>query len=311
MRRSDSIFDSRAERAVFESLDSRFGGAGRLVPQLPLSKLIELDGQDVLTAAEVGFFYKTNVDFTFADEDGRPLFSIEFDGIGGGYSRAGIYVPQRPTGDPRREWKFDFKLRLAREVGYPLLILSFDEAGPLADGESLTVLDGIVGHLLANTKAPEIIRERLAEGQHELDQYDDDLRFEMAQDLVWGAEIEAELEYDPLSRGLSELQGEFDCHGFGTKWLYDPPIADLEFGIASLPTPSQIERRARLIKLANRVGAEAEVWSHSQDRRTRETVWIRNVAGDLGTMEIIAERVALYRAFRRLRDQLGKAPAAA
>lgn len=202
MRRSDSIFDSRAERAVFESLDSRFGGAGRLVPQLPLSKLIELDGQDVLTAAEVGFFYKTNVDFTFADEDGRPLFSIEFDGIGGGYSRAGIYVPQRPTGDPRREWKFDFKLRLAREVGYPLLILSFDEAGPLADGESLTVLDGIVGHLLANTKAPEIIRERLAEGQHELDQYDDDLRFEMAQDLVWG----------PRSRpSLSTTRCRADC----------------------------------------------------------------------------------------------------
>lgn len=92
-----------------------------------LAKLVKLDTNDELTAGQRRFFYATNVDYTFCADDGRPLFSVEFDGIGGGYSSSGKYRQARATADPHRQLKMDFKLRVSNQVAYPLVVVSFDE----------------------------------------------------------------------------------------------------------------------------------------------------------------------------------------
>src|SRR4249920_612803 len=64
------------------------------------------------------YFRSASVDFTFTDADGKPLLSIEFDGIGGGFGHGRRYVPARPTPDPNREWKMNFKLRATARAGF-------------------------------------------------------------------------------------------------------------------------------------------------------------------------------------------------
>jgi hypothetical protein len=160
---STSIFDSKAEREAFVALESRWAPKIRPYPQLPLAKLVKLDASDKLTGGQRRFFYATNVDYTFCSDDGRPLFSVEFDGIGGGYSSGGKYRQARATGDPHRQLKMDFKLRVSKEVGYPLVVVSFDELQALDRKESLTILDGIVAQFVTRREEDALFRELVAD----------------------------------------------------------------------------------------------------------------------------------------------------
>jgi hypothetical protein len=107
-----TVFDSKAEEKVFRSLQSRWSSELVLYPSLPLAKLISLEEDDRLPVSELRFFYQTNVDYTFCTPEGRPLFSVEFDGLGGGFSHVGVYRPHHQTRDKNRKWKLDTKLRL-------------------------------------------------------------------------------------------------------------------------------------------------------------------------------------------------------
>jgi hypothetical protein len=163
LRLRSTVFDSASERMIFRALDSRWSPRLRLYPSLPLSKIVELEQADGLPANERRFFYATNVDYTFCEPTGRPVMSIEFDGIGGGFSRDGTYFPKRQTPDPNRKWKLDFKLRVARSVGFPFGVVSSEETEELGPGVSLTVLDSVIGRCLARRREAEIIEELIAE----------------------------------------------------------------------------------------------------------------------------------------------------
>jgi hypothetical protein len=91
-----TVFDSESEKGLFKSLESRWSSKLRLYPQLPLSRIIELNPQE-LSPAEKSYFYKTNVDYTLCDQRGCPILSIEFDGIGGGFSKDGVYLQARES----------------------------------------------------------------------------------------------------------------------------------------------------------------------------------------------------------------------
>jgi hypothetical protein len=103
-----TVFDSLSERDVFRALESRWSPTLALYPSLPLSKIVDLEASDGLSESARRYFYATNVDYTFCEADGRPLLSVEFDGIGHGFSRDARYVEGRSTIDPKREWKLNF-----------------------------------------------------------------------------------------------------------------------------------------------------------------------------------------------------------
>jgi hypothetical protein len=158
------------------------------------------------SVSEQRFFYHANVDYTFCSPGGRPLFSVEFDGLGGGFSKVGVYIPHRPTRDRNRKWKLDTKLRFTAAVGYPLMIVSFEEVRSF-DDESITILDGIIGQFLAKHKLhaylsclqiPEL-EEYAGPGE-----YDEWARGELIQDAVMGAEVVSTLENDPLARRAAQ-----------------------------------------------------------------------------------------------------------
>lgn len=158
MKLKNTIFDSKSEKGVFKSLQSRWSSKLVLYPQLPLSKIIELHPEE-LAPAEKNFFYKTNVDYTFCEKSGRPILSIEFDGIGGGFSKDGVYLQVREAPDARRKKKMDFKLRLANAVSYPLVIVSYEEIESIDQQDSFTILDGIIGQYLAKIETVKLLEE--------------------------------------------------------------------------------------------------------------------------------------------------------
>lgn len=298
MQVSTSIFDSKAEREAFLALESRWSPKIKPYPQLPLAKLVKLDATDKLTAGQKRFFYATNVDYTFCADDGRPLFSVEFDGIGGGYSSSGKYRQARATIDPHRQLKMDFKLRVSNQVKYPLVVVSFDELQALDSKESLTILDGIVAQFVTRRERDALIQELVDDHTGTIEQLEGWERDEYLQDLVLQAEVLAELEHDPVVIARMEAQQEadrFDLSRYRKEWVFDPPLPDLSGGWP--PSVESFEARIDGWAKAERVGVRAEV--PTPLGTVAKTVWLRNIGHGSGlTPHLIAEEVALMLAFR-------------
>jgi hypothetical protein len=298
MRVSTSIFDSKAEREAFLALESRWSPRIRPYPQLPLAKLVKLDAGDKLTGGQRRFFYATNVDYTFCVDDGRPLFSVEFDGIGGGYSSNGKYRQARSTDDPHRQLKLDFKLRVSNQVGYPLVVVSFDELQALDGKESLTILDGIVAQFVTRREEDALFKELVDDQADMIEQLAGSERDEYMEDLVLQAGVLAELEHDPIAIARIEAQQEaerFDLSGHRKQWVFDPPLPDLSGDWP--PSVESITARIDGWEKAERVGVRAEV--PTPLGTVVKTVWLRNVGHGSGlTPHLIAEEVALMLAFR-------------
>jgi len=309
MKLSRSIFDSGSERDVFKALEQRWAERLRLYPQLPLSKIVVLEPSDCLTDGERRTFYGTNVDYTFCDVHDRPLFSIEFDGIGGGFDRAGEYQPQRDSGDPHRKLKMDFKLRVTREVGYALIVVSFEEVEPLDARESLTVLDGIVAWLVVRREESRLVQEMAEESADVIASLPTWERDEFVQNLVLEAGVQAEMENDPLERAKWDAIAEGDRYGLkgahATEWLYDPPLAESD-GAGPLGISLEVMRqRIDGFNQAERVGCRATVPTPLGE--ITRTVWLRNVGRSAGLMmEHVAENAAVMLAFRHAAARLSE-----
>jgi hypothetical protein len=306
----ESIFDSRAEKDLFRELESRWTPKLRLFAQTPLRNLLEIS--PVATARwksrHKRYFRSASVDFTFTDIDGKPLLSIELDGIGGGFGHGRRYVPARPTPDPNREWKMNFKLRAAARAGYPLFVVSFKETESLAEEDSITIVDGIVGQLLSRQKSRMLLEEMLVEDDDQLRRLSRSEAHEYIQDLVLQAEVLSDLEHDPLAKAIAREGSElFKRYGLGTgeaqyPWLCDPPAPDTD---GFPPSPEVLKARIAAYRNAKRVGAKVGVPTGTgTDRRDyiHATVWMRNIGQEHGLVpELIAEQIAHLCALRKLR----------
>jgi hypothetical protein len=305
-----TVFDSKAEERVFRSLQSRWSSELVMYPSLPLAKLISLEEDDRLPASEQRFFYQTNVDYTFCTPEGRPLFSVEFDGLGGGFSKAGVYLPYRRTRDENRKWKLDTKLRFAAAVRYPLMVVSFEEVRSFGD-ESITILDGIIGQFLAHHKVYDYaqIDPEVWDEYEGLGEYGEWARGELIQDALTFAEVESKLENDPLARRAAQEEhaafGTYDGARYSIESLYDPPLPE------ALPLPEPLRSAdpeymanfmARLAAWGKAIRVGCRVTVNTTRSRVVETVWARNVGHELGVSpEVVVENAAKYLAFKKAR----------
>jgi len=305
-----TVFDSKAEEKVFRSLQSRWSSELVLYPSLPLAKLICLEEDDRLPVSEQRFFYQTNVDYTFCTPGGRPLFSVEFDGLGGGFSKVGVYIPHRTTQDRNRTWKLDTKLRFAAAVHYPLMVVSFEEARSF-DDESMNILDGIIGQFLAKRKLDDYIEidSEVWDEYEGLGEYGEWARDELIQDAVLGAEVQSKLENDPLARRAAQEHAALPGNGgYRTEWLYDPPLPDAvplhELLGSADPYIASLKARIAAWQQAIRVGCRVTV--NTASGSVVQTVWARNVGHELGVSpEVVVENAAKYLAFKRARAVAG------
>lgn len=296
---------------MFHEIETRWKSRLRLFPQLPLSAVISVEKSEV-TPDEFRFYVSTSVDFTFCDKQEKPMLSIEFDGLGGGFSHDNKYIPFRKTNAPKRKTKLDFKLKLAQQIGYPLVVVSYEEIRPLTRGDSLLIVDGVIGQYLAKQEFQGKIRKRLDGAQQELDQMSEWEQSEYVQGLVLTTEIESELENDPIAIEAAKYD-ELLSKTFGYTSYSKQPLED-----HSVPPPprnvfpqtheeiKQFKRRIEALDSAPKYGCRITI--ETKEKPFSYEVWVRNFncigVSPLSILDNIAEYIAFKQTYTYLTRRL-------
>ena len=255
MKKSISVFGSKAERKAFSTIEAHLPEGFGLYHNLPLSQIVDVERGE-LSVGDWDFYLKTSVDFIVADRSDEPVLAIEFDGMAGGFSYGSKYQPAREPGDQNRSKKLDFKLDLCGRVGFPLYVISFDEVDTLGGDESLRIVHGIV--------AQELVRMDMAD---KLRQWDKNERGhgktwnEMLMDMA-KAETELQHKYDPFRAGLEPMWADFIK--LKSQWSLEP-----------ISRPSIFDAPKRIDAVGCKFTARGVLAVP-----VILTVWVRNFAGD-------------------------------
>lgn len=252
MKVRNSVFGSGSEKELFSTLNTHLAQKFDLFPSLPFASIIDIDDPN-LSDSEKNFLYKTSVDYTLCTKKGRPLVSVEFDGLGHGFSKNGEYVEIVPSKDPNRKLKLDLKLRLCKTVGYPLFVVSYDEKVPIGKGINLTIVEGLIGQVLAHRHFQSTITEVVEQHRELFEGLPPDEQHEYIQQLVTDTEVEAELTWDPISIKAAQFEGvalrKGIWKGLTIEYLNDPELPDGDpFDVEVL------KRRIEAFKHVQRVG---------------------------------------------------------
>lgn len=287
MKPKDTVFGSKAEREIYSAIASEWAWRFNLHLSLPFPMVIDITGA-LLSHRERGFILKTSLDFTLTNKaHDRPLLSVEFDGLGSGFSCDGVYHQARDTSeiDQHRKLKLDLKLKLAEQAGYPLIVIGYEETEQIDEAECLTVLDGVIGHVLAAKWFASRGRQLIAGLNNEGTTLDDAESHERMQESVWDAKLFTKLLWNPVLRRAADLAEEVVKMGLVTSWRHE--YLSRRFGP---PTPATVRIR---------------VSTDFRGTLLSETIELRNtnVCG-LDVMEI-AQSIAKYRLFARVLKSAG------
>lgn len=268
-----TVFGSESERRLYRSLHQKWNQQYNIYHNLPLAQILSIDSIDV-REKEKDFLLKTSVDYTLCDKEDKPLMSIEFDGLGEGYSRDNQYIQKKPTDDKFRQLKLDCKLRACHESDYPLLIISFDELNIFDDNLQLKIVDGIIGQFTHKIAFQEKINQHAEENSGLIDSLQGDDRHEYVQDLVISTEVESELEHDPLAKLACEIQGKATELGLIKNWsehfVNRPELPDIK----SIFDFEGLQKRITAFKNVEWVGKKIVV--KTTDIPVIATAWVRN-----------------------------------
>lgn len=283
-----TVFGSLNEKELYFSINSIWQENFTVYPQLPFCAVFDI-GNLSLTDKEVDFLRKTSVDYTLCKKDGKPLISIEFDGLGHGFSKDGKYIQILPSKDPYRKLKLDLKLKIARIEQFPFFVVSYDEKVPITDKIHLTIVDGIIGQTLKHLALPEIAKEWIEDEKYSLDNLSESEKYERIQDIVVSAEVIAELKWDPIAIRCSELEvdllrkGTYKGHQY--EFVSDPELPDIDW-----PSLNGFEKRVKAFKDVIRWGCKYTV--HTSYGDFTETAWVRNFENSGVSPMTIAENIA-------------------
>ncbi len=256
MKVRESVFGSRTEKAVYASLLGFWEPEYHIYHNLPFPLIVDFNANE-LPYNETSFLLKTSVDFTVCENDGKPIFSIEFDGIGGGTSKEGVYQPARQTIDPKRKWKLDLKLRIASEVSYPLVVISFPETQHLDTDDPYMILHSVIGQFLAGRSfgqfAQEAFERDVVEAGIDLDALDPDERQFVIDDIGITAEVLSQMKYDPIYAKSAEYDNRCISE-FGVKSFGQIPLAQKDDLISvrawvQLPAPPPNLTHAKIAEM--------------------------------------------------------------
>ena len=203
-----TVFGSKSELYLYKALNTMWRKSFLLFPSLPFANIFNIEKID-LTRGEKEFLFKTSIDFTLCDKKTyEPVLSIDFDGIGRGFSRNGEYIEILPSDDKYRKLKFDLKLKISRQTGYPYFIVSYKETENLEPDLNLTIVDGIIGKALARKHAYKTIQERAWELDEVLSDLPSYFESEVISDWIIEKEVEAEFLWDPIFKKIGEYESK-------------------------------------------------------------------------------------------------------
>ena len=207
MPAKDSIFGSKSEARGFLLIEHTWGDRYRLCAQFPWSALFEPDPKWRGTS---NLFFKTSVDYVLCTNEGRPLLAIDFDGMGGGFDREGEYVQVEATPDRNRKAKFDFKLRYAKANDFPYHIVASEGFNPLDDGIELTIVDGIIGSVMASKSFSNRAQTFVDEHADDIDSQPMWYKSEYIQYLLTRLEFDCNYDHNPIVRRHWDVRAEIE-----------------------------------------------------------------------------------------------------
>jgi len=153
----NSVFGSEAEKRHFGHLVGKWSERSNVYHNLPLLQVFDLEkliGVMNLNEVEISRLKKTSVDFVLCDKNDKPWMAIDFDGLNQGFSSGASYIKGQKF-DAWRKEIFNLKLDVAHQCGFPYVIVRSAQFKLLPSKAKLTVVDGVIGSVLANIKTRE------------------------------------------------------------------------------------------------------------------------------------------------------------
>lgn len=298
-----NIFGSKPEAEAFWKIIDKWGPDYFIFPSLPLSNILSISGEE-LSDEDRKYFYSASVDYTLCTQEGSPLLSIEFDGMGRGFSRNGEYVASEIDVPRTRKRTMKFKLDLAEISGYPLVVISGEELKILRGNDSLTILDGIIGQHIATDKNKKV----LGEAHNKIVEKAKNLPREKADDYIqnyitniWS---DCEIENDPIVRASVEYANE--CYEYGyhlvqCEYLDGPDVPSFQCPLEI----DQLEERVEAIMNASKLGCRVTIGKKGENLAVGE-VFVRNI-NTIGVVSgSLAKNVAEFIAYKKAARVLQK-----
>lgn len=229
-----SVFASKAEKRNYDKLLTTWGDKFRIYHNLPFLNVFDFqglignDGKPLeLDDKDASRLKKTSIDYVLCDEFEHPVVGIDFDGMSEGVNVGTLYVPD-PDSMPD-EWRqiiMGLKLRVAHGSSFPYFIVGSREFVGLSTSTRLTIVDGIIGGVLARTTR----NERFAQGfsprekglnQQQFDSLPEWEQDELLQEWAIDVEVDAEMSSSPLSNIEIAMKRELGVQSWSEDWT--PP----------------------------------------------------------------------------------------
>ncbi len=158
------VFASISERELYKKLSQRWGDRYRIYPNLPFlfvfdtENLIDwyIPAAFMVSDADYARLKKTSIDFTICDDTDQPLLCVEFDGMQQGFNTGTQYHSKQQTIPWRRQYT-ELKLRVALGSFFPFIVIGSQYCRDLSREAQLSILDGIIGDILANRQKQAVI----------------------------------------------------------------------------------------------------------------------------------------------------------
>jgi len=307
------VFASTSERKNYYKLSRTWGDKYRLYHNLPFLNLFNtenlIDFSNLKLATididdlDKNRLKKTSVDYTLCNEHDEPLVCIEFDGMCEGFNVGTEYHPNYRPG----EWRdkiTELKLKVAHGSFFPFFVVCSKQFADVTKDIKLTIMDGIIGDVIANRSAKEkighgFIPEEVGWTQEGFDSLPSWEQHDIVQDWVVDVEVSAEVENNPIYKQVGQLHNEIGFHSHKTEFIQRPPI----------PDNVGMKERIRLIDSALYQGTRCTVSSTEYGEIVAEvllpnfkTPYYRG----LGLSEIISELVALDKLRRMIKSKAVK-----
>ncbi|MBD2184639.1 MULTISPECIES: hypothetical protein [Oscillatoriales] len=152
-----TVFGSVAEKKNYDKLSRQWGDKYYIYHNLPFLQVLNTEGISLeLTYRQLEYIKKTSIDYIFCDNEGKPLIALDFDGmlqgfnVGLDYHKSQSHPSLDKEKEKNRENGFKLKLRIAHDSSFPLFIVGSKEFKDFSTGISLTIVDAIIGEILAS-----------------------------------------------------------------------------------------------------------------------------------------------------------------
>ena len=282
-----SVFASKGEERGFQSIEHTWGDNYRVLPQFPFSALFEPD-RSIRDSSN--YFYKTSIDYVFCTKEGEPILAIDFDGLGEGYIRDGQYVQGNESNQRNRKWGFDFKIQYADKNNFPYYVVASGEFKNLGEEISLTIVDGIIGSVLAKRGFDDQIPLLIEEQRGFIDNLPPHERQDYIQDLVLAQELDSDVKYSKIFEKMVEIKDAnpgLDSLGVGYSYFEDPALPDLE-GPLPFGSPESLSARSAAMEHVETLGCVCTLYD-TPVGEVSEVATMRNIGHSFQYLSLLGE----------------------